>query len=327
MGNIDVNYVRAENVSPLDGIERVLDILDEPQHAAANFYWITAIFDAARKQNTGALLTGQNGNATVSWAGGTASIETLLSLITQGQYWGAAKRYLAYHLIPEPWMARIRRLRAGESPWARYSAINMELARELDLTNQMLSRGNDPTFRPRRDPRETRYSGIMPGRDALGALYLELGAGYDTEVRDPTSDRRVLAFCLAIPNKQYVRNGRDRFLIRRAMRGILPTETLENLSRGRQAADIGPRLLRNGQQVQAILAQLEGSALARRWLNIATMRDALHALTRRMDRSASAQCRSILLRGLMVGLFLGRFEGRVRCKETTLETWKGGDAG
>ena len=192
----------------------------------------------------------------------------------------------------------------------------MELAHKLDLANQMALRGHDPTFRPGRNPRESRYRIIKPGRNIVGALQHALGAAYGMEARDPTSDKRVLAYCLAIPNNQYVRNGQDRFLIRRAMRGILPVRTLQNSRRGRQAADIGLRLLQNEREMQFILAQLERSPLAHRWLNIPKMKEVLRTLHSRIDHSVSAQCGSILLRGLMVGMFLGRFEDRVRCKES-----------
>ena len=57
-------------------------------------------------------------------------------------------------------------------------------------------------------------------------------------------DRRVIEFCIGIPQDQYLRKGRDRWLIRRAMEGRLPDMVLNQKKSGIQAADWYPRLTR-----------------------------------------------------------------------------------
>src|SRR5262249_55135528 len=64
------------------------------------------------------------------------------------------------------------------------------------------------------------------------------------DIRIPPYDRRIFEFCLAIPEDQYLRNGRDRWLIRRAMDGRLPQVVLNQKKRGAQAADWFLRLTR-----------------------------------------------------------------------------------
>jgi hypothetical protein len=36
----------------------------------------------------------------------------------------------------------------------------------------------------------------------------------------PAFDRRLVEFCIGVPEDQYLRNGCDRWLIRRAMKGV-----------------------------------------------------------------------------------------------------------
>src|SRR5690606_3829156 len=57
-------------------------------------------------------------------------------------------------------------------------------------------------------------------------------------IRDASRDRRIVEFCLSIPSNQYVRNGHDRYLLRRAMIGILPESIRTNIkTKGLQSAD------------------------------------------------------------------------------------------
>jgi asparagine synthase (glutamine-hydrolysing) len=81
-GNVEHHLLRSESITPLAGIERMLWVHDEPGHAAGNQFWITALLEAARQREVGVLLTGQMGNAVISWTGGG---ENLLPLLWHGK--------------------------------------------------------------------------------------------------------------------------------------------------------------------------------------------------------------------------------------------------
>jgi asparagine synthase (glutamine-hydrolysing) len=59
----------------------------------------------------------------------------------------------------------------------------------------------------------------------------------------------VVEFCFGIPADQYLREGQDRWLIRRAMKGRLPDIVLNQKRFGTQAADWYPRLTRQRHQI------------------------------------------------------------------------------
>ena len=132
-GNIDVHWVRAEDVSPVQGIERALEIHDQPLHGAANMHWVTTLWAEAAASGLGALLTGAGGNATVSWRGrGGVELPLIQQLlrrqwraiarqaltprqVTPAGLWGAVKRQIIHPLfdttprftVPrEPWRDR-----------------------------------------------------------------------------------------------------------------------------------------------------------------------------------------------------------------------------
>src|SRR3546814_16888133 len=60
-------------------------------------------------------------------------------------------------------------------------------------------------LRARRDPYETRiwaYSRADGGNSIKGIL-----AEYGLSIRDPTSDKRVIEYCLAVPVEEFIRGG------------------------------------------------------------------------------------------------------------------------
>jgi len=66
-GNMDHYLLKSENISVLEGIKKALWIHDQPVHASGNAYWIVDMMDKARLIGCSVLLTGQCGNATISW--------------------------------------------------------------------------------------------------------------------------------------------------------------------------------------------------------------------------------------------------------------------
>jgi asparagine synthase (glutamine-hydrolysing) len=145
----------------------------------------------------------------------------------------------------------------------------------------------------------------------IGCRLQQTGAGFALDIRDPTIDRRVMEFCLAIPDDQYVRGGNQRFLIRRAMAGMLPPSVLLNRQRGLQASDLGVRLRQNAPQIQAALQRIETqSRLARDILDLQKMGNVLASLEQGVNPTHSQRAHTMLLRGLMTGLFLHGFELR-----------------
>ncbi|MBL4818904.1 MAG: hypothetical protein JKY15_06720 [Deltaproteobacteria bacterium] len=73
------------------------------------------------------------------------------------------------------------------------------------------------------DMKDPRHWMIMGGliQETLSFFQSER-AYWGVEFRDPTHDKRLVEFCLGLPNAQYARQNTNRMLVRRAMRGLLP---------------------------------------------------------------------------------------------------------
>jgi asparagine synthase (glutamine-hydrolysing) len=129
--------------------------------------------------------------------------------------------------------------------------------------------------------------------------------------RDPTSDRRLLAHCLSLPEDRYLRNGRTKDVFRRAFADRIPTEILHSPLRGTQTAD-WKHILLNAQP--AIQAELEHQARVGACGELIDI-DGLRALADTLQHAAPDDWNSVqrhylkLVRGLSTGMFTRRAAG------------------
>jgi asparagine synthase (glutamine-hydrolysing) len=118
-----------------------------------------------------------------------------------------------------------------------------------------------------------------------------------------------MEYTLSIPDKEFRGpDGYDRWIIRAAMQGILPDEIRLNRRRGRQAGDLGQRLLASSAEVEAALQELERSQLAREHLALTRMREVWRSLQNGVTERNTNQAVTILTRGIMAGLYLAGLE-------------------
>ena len=290
-------------MSPLDGIRHNLDIHEEPMHGAGNAYWMVDIFRTAKEQGLGALLTGQLGNAGVSWEGGLRFHPWFVQLRFLGFRKTALNMVARY--LPERFMILQRALKWSLRQWSDFSAISPALARRLRLLDLARMDEGLTGFRPPKNPLEMRMQVLLPD-SLLGAIYAETGAAWDMEIRDPTGDVRVIEYCLSVPDRIYLdpKHKERRCLIRKAMAGIMPDEVRLNRIRGRQAADIVPRLRASEQEVEDCLNRMHRSLKAREYIDLNLMRQVWNEARLRASPDIYRKVVLILTRGLMAGLFV-----------------------
>jgi asparagine synthase (glutamine-hydrolysing) len=321
IGNISFRTLACEDAGIGRSLERMLEIHDLPVHGAANQFWIQDILQHCQAAGARVLLTGQGGNATVSWAGaghlreevGTLGLRTaFVDLLrgNRGQFWLLLKTDVLKPLL-SPLHRRLRPSRDEQrAPAWTYSAIHANLVAETDLVARRRAAGDDPVLVASEASRHAQQARIRLGRGdsaSLGALWMDAGAAHGLEVRDPTRDRRVIEFCWRVPERIFWAHGARRGLIRKGMADVLPSFLLASRQRGRQAADIGYRVLADREAVVEALDRVERHALASAWLDVPKMRAVLPALEHGVTPHTSVQAKAILLRGLGVGLFLTRF--------------------
>jgi asparagine synthase (glutamine-hydrolysing) len=156
-----------------------------------------------------------------------------------------------------------------------------------------------------RQPLQSLYNLLQAGSVAVPKA---MAAAVGLDLRIPTLDKRVVEFCLAIPNHCYRRGGGDRLLIRDAMKGLLPEASLWPFPRGRVLGDLAAWVEAEADDIADVLHRLERSPLAREWLNVPAMIHGLAAI--RASRSPDAMhAFEATYRGLAIGLFLLEIDG------------------
>jgi asparagine synthase (glutamine-hydrolysing) len=313
--NVQHVPIDAMDYGVIQGIEYFLDLHDGPGHAAINHYWIQAVTEAAARDGAGVILTGQMGNASVSWTGNGSALLALL------QGYPATALRLFLHAEPNPWltlkrqvlkpllmpgMRAFRRFKtSGSRPWQAYSALNIHMASELDLDGRMRAEGYDPTFTfsPLEDVHLRFFWPVFGIGFGIGA---EMGARHSIFILDPTANLSMVEFLLRVPDDQFYRRGQRSWLFRRAFRNRLPAPALNGQRTGLQAADVGHRILRELPAFRAALDSLDSLPEAKEMLDMPLLHRCLEDLVAKVDPDTTARAGAILLRGLGVGLFLRR---------------------
>jgi asparagine synthase (glutamine-hydrolysing) len=286
-GSIDVTYVRDDADDDMAELDRFFIALEGPVRNPTNLGWVLAILRLARSQGRRVLLGGLYGNYTISWNGWSQTVGHLLRgrWLTAMRQWHLYYRRTPYsrwaavrNLFIEPvlpvWLGDFferRRHPNRIAVWQEHSPIRPEFAAAMGVDARARKDGHDFLYRMRRDERITGLLQVDYGGDWRAAEKALTGV----EVRDPTADLDVISFCLGIPPEQYLAEGTDRSLIRRAMWGLLPEVVLTNRLHGLQGADWHERLKSRRGEIAGEIATLARSPLAQRAIDLARLERAV----------------------------------------------------
>jgi asparagine synthase (glutamine-hydrolysing) len=286
-GNIDVTYVRDDAGNDTAELERFFMALEGPVRNPASLGWILSILRLARSQGQRVLLGGLYGNYTISWSGWSQALPhlqrgRLLTAYRQWQLyyrrtsysrWVALRKLFVEPLLPERlgnWADR-RRRPGRIAPWHDHAAIRPDFAAAMAVGARAQKNGHDFLYRMRADER---LRGLSQA-DYIGDWQAAEKAVTGVEVRDPTADIDVVAYCFGVPPEQYLAEGIDRSLIRRAMWGLLPESVVTNRKSGLQAPDWYEKLESRRGELSRQVAGLSQSPLASRVIDLERLKRAI----------------------------------------------------
>ncbi|NLT15060.1 MAG: hypothetical protein GXY05_12035 [Clostridiales bacterium] len=242
--NMISHFIDADGKNPLNVSDTMLDIQEQPYKFIDNSYWLDDIFQTASQDGCKIILSGSFGNSTISY--GTYRVILFEHLMRFR--WFSFVQYLSKFCLCNSF-SRKRLFFVFASACLnsfirfRYSPLASELVRsdylrKYKVENTLKSYGftNKPILRVRDSRRLVFNPAIM---HQISFAPAKFSLAYNTCERDPTSDKRVVEFCLRLPYECYFdkTKGCDRGLIRQAMSGVVPDEILYNRLRGIQAPD------------------------------------------------------------------------------------------
>jgi asparagine synthase (glutamine-hydrolysing) len=278
--NMEHVLIRSARESPLDELDRSFPLFDQPMPNLCNLVWINNINDAVRARNLSVLLIGELGNATLSYDG----ILLLPELFRKGRWikwWRESRAIVARREARwrgvaartfSPWVpvsiwTRIQQFFNGTRDIADFRAIHPERLAKLDISSH--GRRLD---RPPHDGFQERLHGFCSDSEDWGNRNKGILGGWQIDLRDPTADRRLIEFCLAVPMDQFQRDGITRALARLALSDRLPRVVLEESKRGIQAADWHERLTAVRDRVGAELDRFSACPHAAQALDLEQLR-------------------------------------------------------
>lgn len=315
--NIEHILIHSDSTSPIDHLQEDIELLDRAPLNCCNMPWINAIQSDAVQRGARVLLTGEMGNNTISYDGS----EYFHGLLGRGQWitlWqelkGLKRRHpkltwlrlleytLAPHLPVALWQALEKR-RGQDWNLTDYSAIHPAFMARMQTKERAKNSNHDFSYRLETDSRPLRISALnhLDNGDHYAAAN-----GVGLERRDPTADRRLIDFCLAIPDAQYWRNGQPSWLLRRLMENVLPPEILQARTKGLQAADWFEGTGQALPRLREELADLMNHSNAGDYLDLESLMQAVDNWPESgwEKRQIEQTYRLRLLRGLSVGSFI-----------------------
>src|SRR5215469_9943513 len=268
-GNITPYFVPPSKGPILEQIAEETRVAGFPGVGTLNGLWVMDICAAARSLDHNVMLVGEIGNITISYHGRGLFAELvrrgrLLKLIREIASSGWRWRHMIRHCTVAPFVPdaifRIYKQwsRGANPPWHDFSAIRSEFGTRSGIVERVAREYSPFDVPPSSDSRLSRINDLHGFCD-MADWYAALRASRGIDMRVPAADQRVVEFCIGIPNDQFRRNGRERWLIKRVMEGRLPDSVLSNTKRGYQAADWFPRLGREREQLAAEVKRLTGN--------------------------------------------------------------------
>lgn len=289
IGNIEENYLAFEGRNAISEMDSMLELMEGPYKFFENSFWLTGMLEQAQEHHVGILLNGTRGNYTISWGDPIDHYTRLLRTFR----WGKVSRELSHYIrmmgtgrsvvipiIAKQAFTHLMRAVLTKKRSDIPLVIHPDFAARTKVLDKLMSyHVGLSAYVP--DEVTARYNQFqrLSVSNHIGSSTTKLSLPYAICERDPTSDPRVIRFCLSLPHDQYVQNGIDRSLIRRATEGYLPDKVRMNIhARGVQGADWIYRMLPYWEEFRDQLHKLCNDSNASYYLNVPQIKQSLDML-------------------------------------------------
>jgi len=250
---------------------------------------VRGIFELASEIDSGILLTGAYGNFTISWG---PALDYYARLVRQMQWLRLFReaalfkkrmgygRNVLWKMIGKKAFPKLSEVFiAHKSNETIPQLIHPEFARSADVYARIDPLDRGEFLESTVDLIAARFRALfhLPNANKKGSMATKFSLRYGVWERDPTSDLRVIRFCMAVPLEQYVQNGMDRSLLRRSMKGYLSDEVrLNQQRRGIQSADWLHRTIPDWPLVMSQLQRLIRDSAVSGIMNVEAIRQAMN---------------------------------------------------
>lgn len=303
--NIELCYCRVEEKNSISNVEENIDIFEEPYKIIENMFWVNEVIEKSAISGCKVLLDGQFGNLTISYGDFPTYLYSLLKsfkfISLNKEISEAAKRVkgrpiTAYKVLLKKILQKHNLMKLDKTD--NITIINDYMNQKWNSSQRIEAKGLNKEMDKIHDIEEIRrviVNNVFFSH--LGEFETKISLAKKIARRDPTRDKRVIEFCMSVPMSQYVRYGRERFLIRRSMKDILPDKIRLNYSvRGLQAADWLQRL----ESEWLNIVNLVNKSLDDREINKYINSDEIRALINEIGRDIKDSGKGLEIRNILI---------------------------
>ncbi|PGA19858.1 asparagine synthetase B [Priestia aryabhattai] len=321
VGGIQDHYLDFANRNSYLEIDSLLETMEMPYKFFENSFWLKGMFEKAHHEGLGVLLSGDRGNFSISWGFALDYYAVLLKKLKWLQLFYELNQYSqntgGARLRMLPVVARvgfpiIDKIFPEGISYQLPKLLNQEFAESTGVFNKLKGYGIDQTgWFPGAnifEERKRHFEDVFHW-NAGNTLAAKLSLRYAVWKRDPTNDLRVVRFCLSVPEEQYVQNGVDRSLIRRATENFLPDEVrLNQRIRGVQGADWVHRMIPHWDAFVDEVEQLSADQRVLRFLDGQVIKKALLKIKQgAQPEHATDPDYKVLMRSLIIYRYIKKF--------------------
>ncbi|WP_077623683.1 lasso peptide isopeptide bond-forming cyclase [Sediminibacillus massiliensis] len=320
VGGLNHHFMDFKGVSPLSEVDFFLNTLETPYKFIENSIWLKGIFEKAYKEDLGVLLNGGRGNLTISWGSAMEYYALLLKRIKWIRFFQELDYYSqnmdvsktkTIQYVGKMAFPIVNQILPTFKKYQSKTMISKELAAKTEVYKKLKTHGinEQSSTLPNIFKERKRHFHELFHWNATNTLGTKLSLKYSLWKRDPTNDLRLIRFCLSLPEEQYVQNGMDRSLIRRATKNLLPDKVRLNLKyRGVQGVDWVHRMIPNWDLFVEELEELRADKEVFNYLNESVVETAINKVKEgpETEHAINPDYR-IALRSLIVYRFLKKF--------------------
>lgn len=324
-GNILPEYIDSKGKNMYNIIDEMLDIIEQPYKFLGNSTWLNELIRVASIRDCKMLLTGQVGNMTVSWGKHSCYMQELLKSFRFLEFIKETRIYSKKHKrnsikyalsqivsIVYPLDKFVRLLKRNKLV-ILLSPVNPSYYKDKRMKQRFKKFGFDNQFTRKYNSFMLRYQLLCPSAcSQYASVYDKISMYYGIEISDPTGDKRLIDFCINLPENQWAREGIERRLIRVALKGIIPDSIRLNDSvRGKQGADSMQRIISEWNDIRREMLTIGEHPLEQKYLNIPLIKQLLSKNLELTYESSQNDCFRLLFRALVFARFIRRIENKL----------------
>lgn len=260
--SIETNYVNNDGKSFWGDLDELLDIMEIPFKAFVNLPILLDIYKKAADKGCKVFLTGQTGNASVSYGN---IDDTIYDKVRKGHYISAfcyynnfckkagisRKRFFPKEIkkiLSQSFIGNDQRELSTKNinPFVNANLLNEYKFSSRNKSGLILAE----TQRILRSEEFLNKLYFLPALSYIGAMETKMGLNTGIVIRDATRDTNVLDYCASFPFDCFCHNSTPRYLIRGFMEEFLPSKILYPIIKsGVQSADWIYRLRKEKKEV------------------------------------------------------------------------------